>query len=210
MARLLGLGNRNEWMAWSKSGARPASMPSSPDQAYTHDGWEGWGRWLGTGNLRTKQFLPFAEALVVARSLGLAGRTEWEAWFKNGMCPPNVPADPRRVYKHDGWEGWGHWLGTGNIKAGTEHFLPLSEALAVAHALGLANQREWEAWSKEGMRPPNVPCRPDQVYTHGERQGWGPPLAGVQQPRHRRQHRAACHRRTRITARVTAQPFSAA
>ena len=126
------------------------------------------------------------------------------------MCPPNVPADPRRVYKHDGWEGWGQWLGTGNIKAGTEHFLPLSEALAVAHALGLANQREWEVWGKEGMRPPNVPCRPDQVYTHGEWQGWAPPLAGVQQPRHRRQHRAACHRRTRITARVTAQPFPAA
>ena len=141
---------------------------------------------------------------------GFLGRSEWLVWCKNWMCPSNVHSHPRTAYKHDGWEGWGQWLGTGNIKAGTEHVLPLSEALAVAHALGLANQREWEVWSKEGMRPPNVPFRPDQVYTHGEWQGWGPPLAGVQQPRHRRQHRAACHRRTRITARVTAHPFSAA
>ena len=51
VARLLGLGNQNEWMAWSKSGARPASMPSSPDQAYKHNGWEGWRRWLGRSNL---------------------------------------------------------------------------------------------------------------------------------------------------------------
>ena len=24
---------------------------------------------------------------------------------------------PERVYTHEGWQGWVHWLGTGNINA---------------------------------------------------------------------------------------------
>ena len=44
--------------------------------------------------------------------LRLAGQTEWHAWRKSGVRPVNVPSHPNDVYKHDGWEGWGHWLGT--------------------------------------------------------------------------------------------------
>ena len=25
-------------------------MPSNPDKPYKHDGWQGYGHWLGTGN----------------------------------------------------------------------------------------------------------------------------------------------------------------
>ena len=58
------------------------------------------------------KFLPFNEALIVAQSLRLASRTEWHVWCRKGMRPPNVPSTPRHVYKHDGGQGWGHWLGT--------------------------------------------------------------------------------------------------
>ena len=64
------------------------------------------------------KFLPFDEALAVSQSLGLANQKEWYAWGKEGMRPANVPGGPHKVYKHDGWQGWGHWLGTGNIKSG--------------------------------------------------------------------------------------------
>ena len=60
------------------------------------------------------KFLPFDEALTMVQSLGLANKVEWKAWCKEGMRPPNVPAAPDTVYTHDGWQGWGHWLGTGN------------------------------------------------------------------------------------------------
>ena len=50
MVRLLGLGNQNEWMAWSKSGARPANMPSNPHKVYRNDGWLGWKHWLWHSN----------------------------------------------------------------------------------------------------------------------------------------------------------------
>merc|ERR1712086_860322 len=91
------------------------------------------------------KFLPFSDALAVAQSLRLANRAEWFAWCKEGVRPPNVPANPNRTYKHDGWQGWGHWLGTGNTH--TKQFLSFEEALVVARSLRLASAKEWEAWA---------------------------------------------------------------
>ena len=51
-------------------------------------------------------------------------------------------------------------------------FLPFDEALDVAQALGLASAKEWKMWSKEGMRPPNVPSNPNATYKNGGWQGW--------------------------------------
>ena len=89
-------------------------MPSKPNRVYKHDGWHGWGHWLGTGNQLAKNFLPFEEALMAGRSLQLANHKEWRAWCKSGARPANVPSAPDQVYKHDGWHGWEHWLWNGN------------------------------------------------------------------------------------------------
>ena len=78
----------------------------------------------GAGANSRTPFLPFGKALAVARSLGLAGassgewhaQTEWRAWRQNETRPPNIPSNPERVYKNDGWKGWGHWLrGAGEL-----------------------------------------------------------------------------------------------
>ena len=119
-----------------------------------------------------QRFLPFEEALAVALSLGLATLFEWQQWSKEGMRPRNVPSMPNRVYKDHGWQGWGHWLGTGNTRNPTLP-LPFKEALVVARSLGLPGQREWKAWSKEGLRPRNVPSDPPKVYRDHGWQGWG-------------------------------------
>ena len=120
------------------------------------------------------KFLPFAEALVVARSLNLASVFEWREWCKEGMCPPNVPRRPDQVYKDGGWQGWGHWLGTGNqsSKAKKEQFLPFDECLRVARHLRLVSQKEWKLWCRTGARPANVPAHPDQTYVHDGWFGW--------------------------------------
>ena len=128
----------------------------------------GWGNWLGTGNSSdgTKQILPFREALVVAQSLRLASSKEWRVWCKEGMRPANMPAGPDQVYKHDGWEGWGHWLGTGNTRLRVlQEYLPFKEALDVARSLQLATSTEWRVWCEEGMRPPTCPCTATDIMS---------------------------------------------
>jgi len=148
-------------------------VPSNPNRTYKNAGWQGWGHWLGTGNLapQARQFLPFPEALAVVWSLNLASSTEWKAWCKEGLCPINVPSHPDRTYKGDGWQGWGHWLGTGNQSnaAKKQQFLVFDEALRMARSLRLLNQREWKAWSRSSARPANMPSCPHLNYVH---KGW--------------------------------------
>ena len=135
-----------------------------------------------------------------SHSFGLASRKEWEAWSKEGMRPPNVSSDPRKFYKHDGWQGWGHWLGTGNTKGNTKQFLPFDEALLVARSLRLISSAKWRAWCKSGARPANVPSNPDKVYVHDGWLGyehwlWHPKSdsAPAPAPAHRPRKRAAAH-----------------
>ena len=195
VARSLNLASAAEWRAWCKEGMRPAYLPSNPQHTYEDGGWQGWGHWLGTGNQHSKEFLPFEEALAVAQSLGLANRFGWHQWCKEGTCPSNVPSTPQRTYKDGGWQGWGHWLGTGNTQCGTEQFLPFGEALTLARSLGLASNEEWQQWGKEGFRPLNVPSRPEQVYNDGRWQGWGHWLGtGNQHGGQRGHHHAALSR----------------
>ena len=116
----------------------------------------------------------FGEALAAARSLGLAGEKKWRVWCKAGMCPANVPRCPALVYKDAGWQGWGHWLGTGNqsSKAKKQQFLPFDEALHVARQLRLVSKKEWTLWCRSGACPANVPAAPNKVYVHDGWMGW--------------------------------------
>jgi hypothetical protein len=136
-ARSLKLKSAKEWIDWRMTGARPANIPSTPQAVYKHDRWQGWGHWLGTGNVAPKdqQFLPFKKALVYARSLKLKNLKEWEQWCKSGARPVNMPSDPRQTYKHDGWHGYGHWLGTGNVGVKHHQFLPFKKALLHARSV---------------------------------------------------------------------------
>ncbi|XRB05036.1 ubiquitin-like-specific protease 2A [Pycnococcus provasolii] len=43
----LGLKSQQEWSAWSKSGARPADIPSHPERGYASSGWLSYGDFLG-------------------------------------------------------------------------------------------------------------------------------------------------------------------
>ena len=209
-----------------------------PRRTYKHDGWQGYGHWLGTGTVAHKdqQFLPFKKALLYARSLklksqkewrrgaravhglptcpppqtnlqarrvarvralaghwhsccqrpavpavqeGAAARTlpqaekqeEWEAWCKSGARPANMPSNPDRTYKHDGWQGYGHWLGTGNVGAKDQQFLPFKKALLYARSLTLKRAR-----GEVVRRPVSPPCpTPNTTSTRagkGTGTGW--------------------------------------
>ena len=93
--------------------------------------------------LRKSTFLPFKKALLYARSLKLKTLKEWEAWRMTGARPANIPSTPQAVYRHDGWLGWGHWLGTGNRAGGKRVFLPFKKALLYARSLKLKRVKEW-------------------------------------------------------------------
>ena len=174
-ARTLKLKSHREWKDWARTAVRPANISSNPDQTYKHDGWQGYGHWLGTGNLVGGKlaFLPFKKALLYARTLQLKGVKEWEHWTKTGVRPANIPSNPLRIYKHDGWQGYGHWLGTGAVAPQDKQFLPFKKALLIARCLKLKNTSEWRVWCKNDARDANMPSNPHATYKHDGWQGYG-------------------------------------
>ena len=58
-------------------------------------------------------WLPYEEAKVIARGLGLKNKKAWEDYAASARRPSNMPSTPDklRTYK-DKWVGWPDWLGT--------------------------------------------------------------------------------------------------
>ena len=110
---------------------------------------------------------PFEEARAFARGLKLKSVREWEAYSKSGERLSDIPSNPEKVYNE--WKGWGDWLGTGNVWSKT--WRPFTKARTFAHSLMLKSQTEWDAYSKSGKRPNDIPSKPGAVYE--EFAGWG-------------------------------------
>src|SRR5262249_44143807 len=106
-----------EWDAYCKSGKKPPDIPTNPNSAYALDGWIRMGDWLGTGTIAThlREYLPFEEARIYARELGLKSQAEWDDLARSGKLRADVPRAPHMGYADQGWISWGDWLGSGRI-----------------------------------------------------------------------------------------------
>ena len=64
---------------------------------------------------RKKAWRPFYEAREFTRSLNLRSETEWRQYRKFGkdgkLKPDDIPSNPSKTYKNDGWNGYPDWLG---------------------------------------------------------------------------------------------------
>ena len=110
--RGLGIKTLREWKEYTKSDKRPEYIPSSPSVVYEGKGWVGVGDWLGTGVIahQNREWAPFQEARAFVRSLNL--KIAWRKYCKSSERPINIPTDPARIYKDQGWAGMPDWLGT--------------------------------------------------------------------------------------------------
>jgi hypothetical protein len=162
--RKLKLRSCKEWFAWIKSGQRPSDIPAQPDRVYRDDGWVSWSDWLGSERrVLAKDMLPFAEGRALVRGLELKGHREWLKWSKSGQRPSNIPSNPERTYRNDGWISYPDWLGfEGRAPPGS--MLPFAVGRAYARKMELKTLREWNAWSKSGQRPSNIPASPQRTY----------------------------------------------
>ena len=125
--------------------------------------WDGVSRWMH-----------FSSCRAFARSLGLKGVKEWEAWCKvPGQRPEDVPSAPHRTYAGFGWKGYGDFLGTGNAKGGNKgDFRSFDEARSFARGLKLSSRKAWQAWRKD-HRPSDIPSDPYATYKEAGWTNWG-------------------------------------
>jgi hypothetical protein len=144
-------------------------IPSNPYKKYKGKGWESWGDWLGTGNVHSKNFRSFKEARDFARSLDLKNCQDWYKFSKSGNRPDDIPVNPSSGYKNKGWNGWGDFLGTGNVAPSDMVFREFKEARKFARSLDLKNCEDWYKFSKSDKLPDDIPASPVNHYAN---KGW--------------------------------------
>ncbi|XRB21575.1 methyltransferase domain-containing protein [Pseudoscourfieldia marina] len=164
--RTLGLKSWKEWNAWSKSGARPHDIPSAPDVTYASSGWTSYGDFLGfaDGQGARGSFRSFEDARTYVRTLGLKSWNDWQAWSKAGARPHDIPSNPNVTYKSSGWTSYGDFLGYAVGQGARGSYRTFEDARAYVRTLGLKSAKEWQAWSKSGARPPDIPSAPYVTY----------------------------------------------
>jgi hypothetical protein len=167
-ARSLGLKRQEDWKEYCKSGQLPENIPAAVGRVYKDQGWVGMGDWLGSGYVanRSRKYRSFRDARAFARSLGLTREREWLAYCKSDQLPSDIPVAPGIVYKNQGWENYGDWLGTGRLASRLRHnsYKSFEDAREYARSLRLKTTREWIDHSQTESMPLDVPSDPGKVY----------------------------------------------
>ena len=182
--RKLGLKNNQEWRAYVRGelkrlGNKPDDIPSNPNFVYAEQ-WQGYGDWLGNGNVSTRmrQYRSFQQARAFVRKLRLASENEWRQYVKGELSgvpkkPDDIPASPHMSYQDKGWTNYGDWLGTGNVSYHKTKWRSYNKARSYVRNLKLRNSTEWRKFCRGSLRkvnkPADIPATPYKVY---EGKGW--------------------------------------
>jgi hypothetical protein len=110
------------------------------------------------------KFRDFESAREFARSLNLKGDKGWREYCKSGNKPADIPSNPDKNYKNNGYVDSGDWLGTGHVASKDAVFRSFVEAREFARNLGLKGKNEWEAYCKSGNKPNYIPSSPKNNY----------------------------------------------
>jgi hypothetical protein len=171
----LKLKSQKEWFQYCKSGQKPEVIPANPDKIYKQDDWKGFGDWLGTGSVSShlREYKSFEEARDFVHMLKLKSLKEWKKYCKTGHKPEDIPTNPNRTYKQDGWKGWGDWIGSDTVAPHLREYKSFEEAMEFVHELKLKGVKEWREYCKSGLKPDDIPANPDNIYKQDGWKGFG-------------------------------------
>ncbi len=112
---------------------------------------------------RNLNWISFEEAMAHVQELGLQSRKNFWDYCQDRDRLKTVPTHPERVYRNQGWQSWGHFLGT--------EFVPFQSALAIIQSLKNVNTpAQYRDWCKGGVAKLNkMPTKP-WIYCKGS--GW--------------------------------------
>ncbi|MBM3611058.1 MAG: hypothetical protein FJX18_06020, partial [Alphaproteobacteria bacterium] len=166
--RKLNITTQKEFKIAKKGKILPINIPSHPHVIYQTKGWSSWADFFGTTNYINIQYLPYEQARNTIHKFGLKNNQEWREFCKSDNLPPNIPKSPEKVYFKD-WQGFGNWLGTGNIAPNLKKFMTYLEAKKFVAKFKLKTQREFKIFCQSPNRPPDFPTSPDKTYKNS---GW--------------------------------------
>lgn len=111
----------------------------------------------------------FQEAREFVRKINLKNVDEWRDYCMSGNKPEDIPPIPHKVYLNQGWLSFGDWLGTGTISNQGREYCTFEYARAFVRKLNLQNRSDWNIYCQSGIKPIDIPSKPERVYKD---RGW--------------------------------------
>ncbi len=169
-ARSLKFKKIEQWTNYCKSGKKPIDIPSVPSRPYKNEGWINWADWLGKDSFQgNSQKLTYLEARKIVQKFKLQSTKEWADFCKSGKKPSSIPNRPSAVYKDNGWNGWGDWLGTKTIANFNKTYMPFEQLKQLVKENSIGTQMQWNEFYKNLHLKENIPSNPQRTY---KGKGW--------------------------------------
>lgn len=123
-ARSLNLKSHGDWIKYTSGEFKglpllPTDVPRKPDEVYKN--WGSWPEFLGSAISKfncKREFWSFDEARKFVRKLGLKRQVDWhdycaasEKFAHLPAKPLEVPSNPQKKYRNEGWNGYPDWMG---------------------------------------------------------------------------------------------------
>jgi superfamily II DNA/RNA helicase len=176
-AQSLKLKSMSKWYEYTKSKNFLKDIPTAPYYTYNKQ-FEGWGKFLGTGNVATNKrfFRSYKEVKKYAQSLKINSKEQWLKHIKLKNFQ-DIPKYPNDFYKQ--FEGWHVFLG--------KKFMTLNEAKKCIRLKKIKSVSEWKIFTKSKNFPTNMPNSPQNTYgKKGTWKSWGDFLGTGRKPRSRK------------------------
>jgi len=170
--RKLKLTGQKQWNEkYLKSNKKPDNIPASPQSVYKKE-WKGWGDWLGTGRISNKDrvYRDFKKAREFVRKLKFTSYTEWVKYRASEKRPVDIPSMPERVYKNNGWKGYGDFLGTG--RGSKMIFWGFEKSRKFVQKLKIKSKEDFTVFHNSGKLVPEIPKNPPTAFKK-QWKGWG-------------------------------------
>ncbi len=125
------------------------------------------------------KWLPFRSARNIARTYCLEYREEWDLLVKEELrdkrpLPENIPANPEKVYRHVGWQGWKDWLiHPDQLKI----YTPFYEAREFVRSMRFKTKKQWQVYINQA-NPVHlkyklcIPSKPGLEYKDKSWKNW--------------------------------------
>ena len=118
----------------------------------------------------TKYEISYDECKKIIEKYNISSISHWKKFIKNGLLPDDIPRAPNRTFKHRGWVSWGDFLGTGNVRNGSNsNYLSYEEAKIVIKEFGYSSINKFKIGVKSGEIPDNITNKPGIYY---KKRGW--------------------------------------
>jgi len=197
--RNLKLSDINEWSRYISGEyndliSLPEDIPEDPDVQYRHSGWKNWEDWLGiesaqinkTNPLQSiwdlkekSKWLPFNEAREVIWKYGFEYEEEWDLYILGKFptrqsLPDNIPENPDKIYRFEGWKGWKDWLIPMEKR---KEYTSFSKARDFVRCLKLKDVVAWRDYILKGEATHEkynivLPDKPDLEYLDKGWESW--------------------------------------